>query len=225
MPSKSKRIWQGPCSGRTDSVCDSEPDFSFLDLEENGSNCSLVLNHRTDEFDVDPLPFQPHFLLQELLVAHCAYLQRLPATAVRSWIPLVQSRLGLAERGCRLRMHHSAGVRDCELPNLSQFSWPCSPNSLFASTRGDLNNMSFDSGGAWEQQVVFSNSSSSKCGSRKVCAQGATRDTQQRKSQECVGPLRRTIRRTCNLLPWMEATELRRTCMAYGVLSMDAARF
>ena len=33
-------------------------------------------NHRRDEFDVDAAPFQPRFLLQELIFAHCPFLQR-----------------------------------------------------------------------------------------------------------------------------------------------------
>ena len=53
---------------------------------------------------------------------------RLPATAVPSRKSPVQGRLALAERGCRLRIHHSATLGGWKLPNAQRrngvhFSW------------------------------------------------------------------------------------------------------
>ena len=42
-----------PCSGRTDSIHDSEPDLSFQDFDEDGTNLSWVPDHRDVEFDAD----------------------------------------------------------------------------------------------------------------------------------------------------------------------------
>ena len=92
---KKKKLAVQPLFGRTDSICDSEPDFSLLDLDENGNNYSPVLNHRRDEFDVDVVPF----FGMSFIFAHYPYLQR---PYVRGY--LLCRADWLAEMGGRLRM-------------------------------------------------------------------------------------------------------------------------
>ena len=72
---KEKKLARRPLL-KEDSIYDSEADFSFLYLVESGNNYSRVPNHRRDEFNVDAVPFQPRFLLQELIFAHCSHLPR-----------------------------------------------------------------------------------------------------------------------------------------------------
>ena len=50
--------------------------LQFPDFGDKGNNTPRVPNQWREECDVDAVPFQPRFILQEPLFAQCAYLQR-----------------------------------------------------------------------------------------------------------------------------------------------------
>ena len=70
---RNRRV-DGPCSGHTDSVCDSEPEHSEWDLDGAGGYCPSVPQ---PPHPLQPsVPFQPRLLLQELIRAHCPFQPR-----------------------------------------------------------------------------------------------------------------------------------------------------
>ena len=63
---------------------------------------------RNDEFDANVVSFQPRFLLQELIFAHCPHQPRL----TRSREPPEQNGLALSVENCRPRVRNLAGLGD-----------------------------------------------------------------------------------------------------------------
>ena len=88
--------------------------FHTFCLKEGGTVGGQVEN----EYDVDAVPFQARFLLQELIFAHCAYLQR---PYVRGNLLCRADWLSLRGlRGCGVRMYHPPTLGICKLLNESR---------------------------------------------------------------------------------------------------------
>ena len=63
MPWKRRRRWTG----------DAHADHGLMDICEQEINFLWVSVPNNDELDADAVPFQPRFLLQEIIFAHCPY--------------------------------------------------------------------------------------------------------------------------------------------------------
>ena len=140
-----------------DSIYDSEPDVSFLDLDENGNNNPRMPNHRRDEFDIDAVPFQPRFLLQGLVFVHCAYLQR-PYVhgnllCREDWLSL-----GGGSAGCECTI--PAALGDCKLLNESR---RCTQPSEEGQLAGVMHRASSkELGGLWSNHIFSTRLTSAK---------------------------------------------------------------
>ena len=95
---------------RTLSVVKMQTAASWKSISEQEIDFPWVPVPNNDEFDADTVPFQPRFLLQELIFA----------PAVSLWESTMQSGLAFSERDCRLRMCYSADPRDCQLSKMQQ---------------------------------------------------------------------------------------------------------
>ena len=67
---KSRRSWTG------DAFCRQDADHSCMDITEQEVDFRWVAVPNNDEPDADGVPFQPRFVLQEIIFAHCPHLCR-----------------------------------------------------------------------------------------------------------------------------------------------------
>ena len=84
-----------------------EPKRSFVWVSGKSSAKEVTANEAKAEFDADVVPFQPRFLLQEIIFAHC------PSRASEE-ISCAE-RMAFSKRDCGLRVYYSPGPRDCHL--------------------------------------------------------------------------------------------------------------